>query len=563
MNEELEFIFNTRYSNNSDSDFYTRVAEALANDLERERAIEEAVEHEEDDPFEEDDDDNDADFLPNENDASDIEADLEIEPNIEHDSDEEEEEYDCGMETQNNNNNCFFGKDGTVWHKKPPNSGVRIRQHNVMRFRAGPKEKNSVPIEVFNKFFTKNISFIIITETNRYGKEAVSKWNAANLNKTQRVWKELTEIELGAFVGILLAAGLSHNNMQKAQVLWRSDNLPIFRAAMSYHRFKSLVRYIRFDDGRTRSNRLREDKAAPVRDIWNFLNENLAKNYSPHESITIDEQLFPFRGKTKFTQYIPSKPAKYGIKIWWACDAKTKYPLQGKLYTGRQEGEEREINQGENVMLQLSKPYANTGRTIVADNFFTSLEGVKRLAKLGLAFVGTIRSNKKCIPLEFRKHPKRPVLSSDFGFHENLVSICSYVPKKNKCVNLLSTVHYTDKCEGQAKKPEAILFYNKNKSGVDCMDQMVSHFTTKRATKRWTFAFFCNMLDVMALAAYTICKEVDDNKRNDARRNFLSALSNSLVLANIESRMNNTHVIKQFHTRSAIESFLGKPIKVS
>ncbi|GBP09225.1 PiggyBac transposable element-derived protein 4 [Eumeta japonica] len=143
-----------------------------------------------------------------------------------------------------------------------------------------------------------------------------------------------------------------------------------------------------------------------------FFNENLAKNYSPHESITIDEQLFPYRGKTKFTQYIPSKPAKYGIKIWWACDSKTKYPLQGKLYTGRQEGAEREVNQGENVMLQLARPYANSGRTIVADNFFTSLEGAKRLAKLGLAFVGTIRSNKKCIPMEMRKHPLRPELSS-------------------------------------------------------------------------------------------------------------------------------------------------------
>lgn len=150
---------------------------------------------------------------------------------------------------------------------------------------------------------------------------------------------------------MLLAAGVSQNNMQKGQVLWRLDNLYIFRAAMSFNRFKSLARYIRFDDGRTRSYRLREDKAAPVRDIWNFFNENLAKNYSLHESITIDEQLFPYRGKTKFAQYIPLKPAKYGIKIWWACDSKTKYPLQGKLYTGRQAGVLREVNQGENVML--------------------------------------------------------------------------------------------------------------------------------------------------------------------------------------------------------------------
>ena len=57
---------------------------------------------------------------------------------------------------------------------------------------------------------------------------------------------------------------------------------------------------------------------------------------------------------------------KCGIKIWWACET--------KLYTGRQEGEERKVNKDENVFLQLAKLYSNTGRTIVADNFLLLLK---------------------------------------------------------------------------------------------------------------------------------------------------------------------------------------------
>lgn len=158
-----------------------------------------------------------------------------------------------------------------------------------MRFRSGPKENNSIPIEVFKKFFTPNISFIIITETNRYAKETIRKWNEKNPTKKSRVWEDLTSTELDAFIGILLAAGVTHNNMQNSSVLWQSDALPLFRAAMSHKRFLALTRYIRFDDGRTREFRQTLDKAAPIRDIWNFLNENLAKNYEPHETITIDE----------------------------------------------------------------------------------------------------------------------------------------------------------------------------------------------------------------------------------------------------------------------------------
>lgn len=93
---------------------------------------------------------------------------------------------------------------------------------------------------------------------------------------------------------------------------------------MSHKRFIALTRYIRFDDGRKRVLRQQSDKPAPIRDIWNFLNQNLAKtmiHMCPHENSTVGEQLFPYLGKTKFTQYIPSKSAKYiyfayGIKIW-------------------------------------------------------------------------------------------------------------------------------------------------------------------------------------------------------------------------------------------------------
>ena len=66
-----------------------------------------------------------------------------------------------------------------------------------------------------------------------------------------------------------------------------------------------------------------------------MFNSNLSKMYKPTENLTIDEQLYPYRGHTKFPQYIPSKPAKYGIKIWRICDAENAYPLKGIIYTGK------------------------------------------------------------------------------------------------------------------------------------------------------------------------------------------------------------------------------------
>jgi len=58
---------------------------------------------------------------------------------------------------------------------------------------------------------------------------------------------------------------------------------------MGNNRFRNIMRYIRFDDANTRRQRVREDKAAPIRDIWTMLNANLFQMYKPTENLTIDE----------------------------------------------------------------------------------------------------------------------------------------------------------------------------------------------------------------------------------------------------------------------------------
>ena len=64
------------------------------------------------------------------------------------------------------------------------------------------------------------------------------------------------------------------------------------------------------------------DKLAPIRQISEMLVENCKKNYTQSEFVTIDDMLVAFRGRAPFRQYIPSKPAKFGIKIHAMCGTK-------------------------------------------------------------------------------------------------------------------------------------------------------------------------------------------------------------------------------------------------
>ena len=66
-----------------------------------------------------------------------------------------------------------------------------------------------------------------------------------------------------------------------------------------------------------------------------------------------------------FRQYIPSKPAKYGIKIWAACDATSSYAWNLQVYTGKPDGGAPEKNQGMRVVLDMSQGLS--GHNITCD----------------------------------------------------------------------------------------------------------------------------------------------------------------------------------------------------
>ena len=58
--------------------------------------------------------------------------------------------------------------------------------------------------------------------------------------------------------------------------------------------------------------------------------------YRPHQQLSLDEGMAPWRGHLSFRVYSPDKP-KYGIKAYMICDATNGYCLKFRLYTGKSE----------------------------------------------------------------------------------------------------------------------------------------------------------------------------------------------------------------------------------
>ena len=178
-----------------------------------------------------------------------------------------------------------------------------------------------------------------------------------------------------------------------------------------------MLHHLRFDDKRTRAERLKQDKLAACNYIWSLFVQNCKTQFSLGAFTTVDEQLVPFRERCFFTQYMPSKSAKYGIKILWLRDASLPYAFTTKIYVGRQPGLVSEKNLGQNVVVYLMAPLQDSGKNMSIDNFFTSTLVARTLLQYQLTVVGTMKKCKREI-LECMKAAKsRQTTTSVFGFN--------------------------------------------------------------------------------------------------------------------------------------------------
>ncbi|KAJ8001200.1 hypothetical protein DPEC_G00189540 [Dallia pectoralis] len=112
---------------------------------------------------------------------------------------------------------------------------------------------------------------------------------------------------------------------EAAACLWDAESgRPIFRATMPLKVFYAYSSLLRFDDRETRPARRAVDKLAAVRELWDEWSARLCVCMCL--CLCVAQPCAPSSpGRCPFRQYMPSKPARYGIKAWVCCDARSSY----------------------------------------------------------------------------------------------------------------------------------------------------------------------------------------------------------------------------------------------
>lgn len=430
----------------------------------------------------------------------------------------------------------IIAPDGTNWKVETTNCAQpgRRGQQNLFKDHAGP-----TPYAKRNVDETCGSAWRLMID----GKilKHVLSCTIAEARRTHSPDWVITIEELEAFLAIIYVRGAIGAKCLDLDALWSVKwGNDFVKATMSRDRFREIMKFLRFDVRSTRTQRLTTDKFGLISEVWYNFISNAQSCYTPGPYITIDEQLFPSKCRCRFTQFMGSKPDKYGQKFWLAVDKDSKYIVNAFPYLGKDDVRSNDERLGDYVVKKLMQPYLKKGRNVTCDNFFTSLSLAETLKSNGTSIVGTINKARREIPACVKQAKEE--LYSTVVLKKDDITLTVYQGKHKKNVLLLSTMHTDIQIEtGTKKKPDVVSFYNSSKYGVDVVDQMGRKYSVKAPSRRWPVHTFYNLLDLAALNCWILYRDL--NGKKISRREFILQLGEELAEPYANSRKtSNTRI---------------------
>ena len=206
-------------------------------------------------------------------------------------------------------------------------------------------------------------------------------------------WRPATADELYAFIGVHVFMGICR--LPRTEMYWsQTFGHPMVTSLFSRDRFKQLIRFFRV---------VAQDEHAAARDpqphvraLAAKLNASFKQFSSPSQHLALDEAMVAFKGRSPIKQYIPSKPHKWGYKIW--CLSSDNYLLHFEIYAGK-EGAPSDAGATVDTVLRMTTDYQQQGYILYTDNWFTSPTLLRALEARDIRLCGAVQKNRKEMPV--------------------------------------------------------------------------------------------------------------------------------------------------------------------
>lgn len=368
------------------------------------------------------------------------------------------------------------------------------------------------PVEYFRDFFDDEFLKFIVTQSNLYATQQ-------NVNKPLKLDKDELEQFLGT-VFLMSLFKISNTRLYWSGVLEFDSVSKVF----SRRRWEEIKSSLHFNDNTQAPDRTgpNADRLFKVRPLLDHLQSKF-RSIPMQQICCIDEMIVPFKGNSYLKQYIPSKPHKWGFKVFALCDTSgilndfhvydgPLKPVQG----------EPDLGPSSNIVLQLARTIpVNANHLLYHDNWFTSPKLMAHLATKQIYSLGTVRQNRlkgigNVLPTD------KEMLKKQRGSHVEVSTTYDGVELRamkwvdNRCVTLLtsfSSAQPLGTCKRYDKKrkeiveipcPKIVKTYNEEMGRVDLLDSLIALYRIHIRSHKYYHKLVFHFLDVTIVNSWLL-----------------------------------------------------------
>ncbi len=151
----------------------------------------------------------------------------------------------------------------------------------------------------------------------------------------RRPWHDVTIEEMSAYIGVCMLMGIIV--LPRIEMYWSQKHALLSQPLsqiMSLTRFEQISRYLHICNVSEQipHGQPGYDPLFKLRKLLDMIVPKLQSEYNPHEQMSIDEAMIPFKGRLGFKQYMKAKPTKWGIKVFVLADCINGYVYRLQIY---------------------------------------------------------------------------------------------------------------------------------------------------------------------------------------------------------------------------------------
>ena len=419
-------------------------------------------------------------------------------------------------------------------HQATTKAKASLRPNAVQKF--------SSPLKSFLAFFPVEFWKLYLHRSNAYARFRIQQ--DIDTGKPAKKWNEITLDEFMTFFGILIKMTLRPMPGRRYIDCWDEPGWHPYTKWMARSRFTAIRSVLHMSEKGPAEDQS-TDTLYKVRPLLNTLKATIGSYLIPGSDLALDEASVAARSKygRHLIFYNNTTPGgKYHFRFYVVCDSQTYACLRLRVHTkdlsdfgdgppnqndtpqqvegtiskspgtnthdGVNDDDDDEDNTTQepvlvSLVLDMFKPWFNSGKVANMDNYYTSPTAFLKLQENGVLARGTCKTNRKLFPqsVVFSKSDVKRVSRGT-----TKVAVCNDKTLvamgwvDGNPVHFLTTADGTNQSTVQrrvnssretVRAPKSVVNYNANMQAVDRLDQLVALFSL---AKRHQFKKYYNKL---------------------------------------------------------------------